>query len=93
MHDAKRNIGRLIFVQQQRFVAALNYRLGVSPAEYARYYFALRSICQVETEAFALRPLDSELEAKLERRAQAVRGCALGAWADWMQEADLSRSV
>ena len=48
---------------EQRFVAALGYRLGVSPAEYARYYFALRSICQEQTEAFPLRPLDAELEA------------------------------
>ena len=78
---------------EQRFVAALGYRLGVSLAEYARYYFALRSICQEQTEAFPLRPLDAELEARLERRAHAVRGCALGGWADWMLEADLRRSV
>ena len=29
----------------QAFVVALNYGLSVTPSEYARYYFALRSIC------------------------------------------------
>lgn len=78
---------------EQRFVGAIGYRLSVTPADYARYYFALRSICQTTTADFALRPLDAELEAKLERREAAVRGCALGAWADWLQDTDLSKSV
>ena len=30
---------------EQAFVVALNYGLSVTPSEYARYYFALRSIC------------------------------------------------
>ena len=46
---------------EQAFVEAMDYRLALSPAEYARYYFALRSICQTSTEAFPLRPLDAEL--------------------------------
>ena len=30
---------------EQAFIVALNYGLSVRPSEYARYYFALRSIC------------------------------------------------
>lgn len=76
-----------------RFVAAIGFRLAVSPSEYARYYFSLREICQSTSEAFPLRPLDAELEAKLARTKQAVSGAALGNWASWLQESDLSRSV
>ena len=78
---------------ERAFTKGLNYRLGVSPAEYARYYFALRAICQATTEAFPLRPLDAELEAKLEAKAKAVSGAALGKWASWLLDTDLSRSV
>ena len=63
------------------------------PAEYARYYFALRTICQATNDAFALRPLDADLEAKLERTKAAVSGEARGKWADVLAETDLSRSV
>ena len=35
----------------------------------------------------------AELEAKLERSNAAVRGAALGSWADWIQGEDLSRSI
>jgi len=87
---------------EQRFVRCLNFRLGVSPTEYARYYFALRSICQETTANFALRPLDAELEAKLASRAAAVSGsiCTASRWVEGMQQAvldgvieDLSRSI
>ena len=83
---------------EQRFARGLGYRLGVTPADYARYYFALRSICQTNNDEFALRPLDAELEEKLRRREAAVRGSALGRWADGLVEKidyyeDLSRSI
>ena len=77
---------------ERTFTKAIGYRLGVSPAEYARYYFALRAICQSSTEAFPLRPLDADLEAKLERSKHAVSGAARGKWAHWLEEADLSKS-
>merc|ERR1719261_853183 len=35
---------------EQQFVADLQYNLALSAAEYARYYFALRSICQTESQ-------------------------------------------
>ena len=78
---------------EQRFTKAINFRLALSSAEYARYYFALRSICQSSTEAFALQPLDAELEQRLERRANAINGCALGGWASVLDATDLSRSA
>ena len=78
---------------EQKFCSALGFRLSLSSAEYARYYFALRSICQASTEAFPLRPLDAELEAKLARSAASVAGCALGSWAYNFEQADLSRSA
>jgi len=78
---------------ESKFCSAIGFRLSVSPSEYARYYFVLRQICQTTEEAFALRPLDAELEAKLERSKHSVRGAALGKWADWLPETDLSRSV
>lgn len=78
---------------EQRFVSALGFRLGVSSAEYARYYFALRSICQTSTEDFPLRPLDAELESKLAKTAASINGCALGSWAAALENADLSRSA
>lgn len=76
-----------------KFAAAISFRLAVSPSEYARYYFALREISQSTTDAFVLRPLDAELEAKLKRCNEAVSGAALGKWASWLHETDLSRSV
>ena len=53
------------------FVAAVGFQLGLNAADYARYYFALRSICQVESDKFPLRPLDDDLEARLARRTGA----------------------
>ena len=76
-----------------RFVAAIGFRLALSSAEYARYYFALRSICQTSSDSFPLRPLDGELEAQLKRREAAVNGCALGAWSAALERCDLSASV
>ena len=58
---------------ESRFVRALGYQLAVSPAEYAHYYFCLRSICQLEAQRFPLRPLDQ----KVARRMQAG-GAELG---------------
>jgi len=79
---------------EQAFVKAIGFRMNVSPAEYARYYFALRSICQTTTEAFPLRPLDAELEARLEQRAAAISGNARGRWAQIESEGfDLTRSL
>ena len=75
------------------FTKSIGYKLSITSAEYARYYFALRSICQATTESFPLRLLDAELEAKLERSKHAVSGAARGRWADWLEQADLSRSV
>ena len=77
-----------------RFVSAINFKLACSPSEYARYYFALRTITQSTEQAFNLRPLDGELEEKLARMKDQASGAALGRWSDWLQEVpDLSRSV
>ena len=78
---------------EMAFTKSIGYKLSITSAEYARYYFALRSICQATTESFPLRLLDAELEAKLERSKHAVSGAARGRWADWLEQADLSRSV
>ena len=79
---------------EQRFVEAIGYRLGLSSAEYARYYYSLRSICQTTTEAFPLRPLDAELEQKLERKATFVNGGFRDErWDRVLDAADLSRSM
>ena len=51
------------------FTAVVGYNLALSPSEYARYYFALRAICQQEHDAFPLRPLDEGVALRLERRA------------------------
>ena len=51
------------------FTAVVGYNLALSPSEYARYYFALRSICQLESSSFPLRCLDDDLEQKLNARA------------------------
>jgi len=49
------------------YVQALDFQLAISPSEYARYYFALRSICQVSSANFPLRPLDEAVERRLLR--------------------------
>ncbi|KAL1496192.1 hypothetical protein AB1Y20_014808 [Prymnesium parvum] len=83
---------------EQVFVAAVGYNLSLSAAEYARYYFALRSICQMSSERFPLRCLDEELEERLAERALSVAssyGAALepsrAQLRDW--DDDLRRSI
>jgi len=49
------------------YVAALDFQLAISPSEYARYYFALRSITQISSANFPLRPLDEAVEQRLLR--------------------------
>ena len=39
---------------EQAFIVALNYGLSVTPSEYARYYFALRSICHDQARTLPL---------------------------------------
>jgi hypothetical protein len=79
---------------EQSFVEAINYRLALSSAEYARYYYSLRSICQTTTDDFPLRPLDAELDAKLERKAIFVNGAFRAlTWGKVLDAADLSRSM
>ena len=57
---------------EQAFVSAIGYNLSLSAAEYARYYFALRSICQMSSEVFPLRYLDDALEARLAERSSSI---------------------
>ena len=64
---------------EQAFVEQLNYGLSVTPSEYARYYFALRSICH-KTDA-SLRPLDDALAARLQRRANTPAALIAAHWA------------
>ena len=51
------------------FVPALRFNLSVAPADYARYYFGLRSICQLSADDFPLRRLDDALAMRLQRHA------------------------
>ena len=82
---------------EHAFTTALGYALSLSCSEYAKYYFALRSIVQTNTETFPLRPLDDDLAKKLDRRAAALavgkkRLDARG-WDAWLAAGgDLSRS-
>jgi len=54
------------------FCERIGYNLSLSAAEYARYYFALRSICQMSSAHFPMRCLDEELEARLEERSASI---------------------
>mmetsp|Transcript_3185 Transcript_3185/g.9106 ORF Transcript_3185/g.9106 Transcript_3185/m.9106 type:complete len:95 (+) Transcript_3185:2139-2423(+) len=55
------------------FVKALDYNLALSQAEYARYYFALRSMMQMSKAKFPLRELDEALAEKIERANQRIQ--------------------
>ncbi|KAL3907016.1 MAG: hypothetical protein SGPRY_010331 [Prymnesium sp.] len=84
---------------EQAFVAAVGYNLSLSAAEYARYYFALRSICQMSSERFPLRCLDEEVEGRLLQRSKSIARSYAAAlepsraqMRDWEHD-DLRRSV
>jgi hypothetical protein len=65
------------------FVPALRFNLSVAPADYARYYFGLRSICQLSADDFPLRRLDDALAMRLQRHlASPVAVDACGPCAD-----------
>lgn len=80
------------------FISAIGFNLSLSAAEYARYYFALRSICQLTSESFPLRCLDEELEGRLSQRADSYSAAIEASqprarrW-EWWNDADLRRSV
>ena len=83
---------------EQAFMSAIGFNLSLSAAEYARYYFALRSICQLSSSHFPLRRLDEELEGKLalaNHSFAATIEASLAHVRRWeeMQGSELSRSV
>jgi len=50
---------------ERKFLELLDFKLSISPALYAQYYFELRSIC--EEHMRSVKPLSKEQEQKLER--------------------------
>lgn len=78
------------------FVKAVGYNLALSQAEYARYYFALRSMMQRSKAHFPLRELDEALAEKLDRaneRTQRSVVAAAAAAGMHLEVGSLRRSV
>jgi len=53
---------------ENRFLELLQFNVIINGSEYAKYYFELRALSQLES--FPLQPLNKEMQAKLEERSQ-----------------------
>jgi len=50
------------------FLCKINYHLTLSSSEYTKYYFELRTLANVSTDTFPVKPLDKRFAAELEAR-------------------------
>lgn len=56
---------------ERLFLKLIKYELNVSPNNYTRYYFILRTHCNVKNTGYSLKPLDIRTITQLQNHRQA----------------------
>lgn len=51
--------------------SAIGYEMSLTPAEYAHYYYSIRSMCQLEASRYPLRPLNEAIADRLVKMSTA----------------------
>ena len=58
---------------ERTWLDLLQYNVEVSASQYAKYYFELRALSEIDSRHFPLKPMDQEASKRLERRSLKIQ--------------------